>query len=77
MLKLSGCPRLTWGRGQGSAHVAPVDMGSTKAQPESGRINDGVRVIPPLAASDPTGGPHFNPPRSDARGANLRIHSCR
>ena len=57
--------------------MAPIDVGSFCASTESGHIGDSVRVSPSLAASSPTGDPHFNPPRKDARGATLRINASR
>ena len=55
--------------GVGSLH-APLGPGAEAAF-------SAVRVRPPLAASVPAGGPHFDPPRREARGANLRIRARR
>ena len=52
--------------GMGSLHL-PQGLGYRYAAPK--------RRHPPLAAPDPTGNPHFDPPRRKARGANLRIRS--
>ena len=52
-------------------------MGSLRSPQGLGhRYAASKRYHPPLAASDPAGNLHFDPPRRKAREANLRIRSC-
>lgn len=75
MLKLSGWPRLTWDRVPSRARRGFLCMRRWGRGPEAAL--SAVRVRPPLAASVPAGGPHFGPPRREARGANLRVRARR
>ena len=78
MLKLSGCPRLTWGRvSEGACRPPPAWVPYVRRLGRWSAALSAVRLRPPLAASDPSDGPHFSQPRREARRANLRFRTRR